>query len=428
MSSKRLLELLGQVDDRYVAESDPTARPGRQSWMKWGALAACAAVVLLAGTVLGRLPNGPFNPPPVEESAPVGETPPVSESPSIIETPPVIATPPAVETPMVTAPPVLVDGLPLITAGYGFPEGGGVGGAWLYQPSDQISSNPWSEAVSIDTLPVYRNPFALDDSYSVVNEADQAAIQADLERKLELWGGLGNREYNISIYFEGTACVEFSSALPIPEEFRFDHNDVTLEDATAIADYVMAEYEELLALLGVDDPVPDIEMYTYNIHGQLSCSISFYQRGETAEENLINYHFRRIHISPSLTDNGIRSLSVYYHDLSQKQGDYPIISAEQAEELLLAGHFYGSYHYIDEREAPFLPTEADIVKVELIYGSNEFHPFFQPFYQFTVALPEDCFEYYHNELGLKTYVQLFVPAVEGKYLAEMPFAGTFGNA
>ena len=119
---------------------------------------------------------------------------------------------------------------------------------------------------------------------------------------------------------------------------------------------------------------------------------------------------------------------MYYHDLSQKQGDYPIISAEQAEELLLAGHFYGSYHYIDEREAPFLPTEADIVKVELIYGSNEFHPFFQPFYQFTVALPEDCFEYYHNELGLKTYVQLFVPAVEGKYLAEMPFAGTFGNA
>jgi len=426
MSSKRLLELLGQVDDRYVAESDPTARPGRQSWMKWGALAACAAVVLLAGTVLGRLPNGPFNPPPVEESAPVGETPPVSESPSIIETPPVIATPPAVETPVVTAPPVLVDGLPLITAGYGYAEGGGGGGAWLYQPADQIISNPWTEDAQITTLPVYYNPLHTDSG----NTADEAARRGELEEKLALWDGLGELEYDIPVYLDGTARIEFSSSLPIPEEFRFDYNDVTLEDATAIADYVMAEYGELLALLGVDDPVPDIEMYTYNIHGQLSCSISFYQRGESAEENLFNYHFRRIHISPSLTDNGIRSLSVYYHDLSQKQGDYPIITVEEARELLLDGHFYGKYYL----EGPpggreiFCPAEEDIIRVELIYGNNEFHQFFQPFYQFTAELPENCYDYYDNELGLKSYGTFSVPAVEGKYLAEMPFAGTFGNS
>lgn len=55
MKSRRLLELVGQIDDRYILEAATTAKQPRRrpSWVKWGTMAACVAVLI--GLCFGSL-------------------------------------------------------------------------------------------------------------------------------------------------------------------------------------------------------------------------------------------------------------------------------------------------------------------------------------------------------------------------------------
>lgn len=49
MKSQRLLELLGEIDDRYILEAAPSGKKRRHTVLgKWGAIAACALVLLAA--------------------------------------------------------------------------------------------------------------------------------------------------------------------------------------------------------------------------------------------------------------------------------------------------------------------------------------------------------------------------------------------
>ena len=50
MKSKRLLEIFGEIDDRYIAEAAPAVRKAhnKPAWVRWGAIAACM-VLLISG-------------------------------------------------------------------------------------------------------------------------------------------------------------------------------------------------------------------------------------------------------------------------------------------------------------------------------------------------------------------------------------------
>lgn len=50
MKSQRLLELLGEIDDRYILEAAPCGKKRRRHtvWGKWGAIAACTVMLLAA--------------------------------------------------------------------------------------------------------------------------------------------------------------------------------------------------------------------------------------------------------------------------------------------------------------------------------------------------------------------------------------------
>lgn len=48
----RILDILGQVDEKYVGEAAPGKKANKKSsWMKWGALAACLCLVICAITI-----------------------------------------------------------------------------------------------------------------------------------------------------------------------------------------------------------------------------------------------------------------------------------------------------------------------------------------------------------------------------------------
>lgn len=99
---------------------------------------------------------------------------------------------------------------------------------------------------------------------------------------------------------------------------------------------------------------------------------------------------------------------VFRPDLSQKVGDYPIITLEEAAGLLANGNYITS--------VPCRMPGTDLIaKAELVYRTGSLEPYFMPYYRFYVELPE-----MEAEDGLKTYGAYYVPAVEESYLSHMP--------
>lgn len=53
MKNKRLLNIVGEIDDRHIIEAAPAAKKVRKPvWVKWGAMAACLALVVMAATMM----------------------------------------------------------------------------------------------------------------------------------------------------------------------------------------------------------------------------------------------------------------------------------------------------------------------------------------------------------------------------------------
>ena len=50
MNGKRLLEIIGEIDERHILEAAPAVRKSRSKigWVKWGGMAACMVLVLSA--------------------------------------------------------------------------------------------------------------------------------------------------------------------------------------------------------------------------------------------------------------------------------------------------------------------------------------------------------------------------------------------
>ena len=58
-------------------------------------------------------------------------------------------------------------------------------------------------------------------------------------------------------------------------------------------------------------------------------------------ERILNYNFNRLYFAA--TESGdLGAISYYNPDLSQKIGDYPIITAAEARQLLLENHYITS--------------------------------------------------------------------------------------
>ncbi len=64
MKNKRLLELIGEIDDRHIAEAAPNAKKAsRPAWLKWGVIAACLCgilIVCLAVSKIGQKNHDPL--------------------------------------------------------------------------------------------------------------------------------------------------------------------------------------------------------------------------------------------------------------------------------------------------------------------------------------------------------------------------------
>lgn len=204
-----------------------------------------------------------------------------------------------------------------------------------------------------------------------------------------------------------TATIRFDPAITLPDEYTFTHH-ATYKQFVAVAEYLKEKYKDFIEM---DKPQVNIHGGDYSIYLEQSYDIELYDGSGNIVNQIINYNFNRVAFYGNDSEK-LWLARVWQPDLSGKVGDYPIITTEEAKELLRKGNYITT---VTER---FPELEKYVAKIELQYRTGIYEQYFMPYYYFLVELPAEEFPGIEN--GLKTYGAYYVPAVKGEYLSNMP--------
>ena len=299
--------------------------------------------------------------------------------------------------------------------------------------SELVNANPWYDGCDITTLPVYKNTLNVDKIGKITNidNEEMNSLILDIakryglkENEIEITKDSGaytdslfvkDENFEIRVDPELTATIEFDPAISLPDEYNFTYYNSSYEDILTAAEYFKSKYS---SLINFKKPQINITRGDYNIYDQQSYSIEFFDSSGDLVQDIINYNFNRVTFTCDDTEDKLWLISVYEPNLSEKIGDYPIISADKAEELLANVNFISSVpsHYEMNIEV--------VRKVELVYRNIYWlDKIYMPYYKFYIEIPELENRFGH---GLKHYGAYYVPAVESKYISNMPtYDGSF---
>lgn len=387
MKSEKLFREIGAVGDDLIEEA-ASELPTRRRWALPAACAACA-VLAVAGIWIGGAAG---------DGKDVLEQPPVTTGTAQSE--PVVADPPQ-ETPQVE----LVDGLPVLTLdSEAMWNGMGFEGIWAYDISEYHSGAPELPEELPDTLPVFTNP-APGEIFELAPEEEAAQLARVREYfAAEIDAGAATAE------IWSDPRVEFEPGLTLPEEYR--DAERSLESAQTLGEYLLLTYPKWFAWM--ETPTVSVCSGDYNIYGEQSYTLYVYDAGQNAADSLTGSAYRSMRLC--LNEAGeLWLIWIDWPDLSDVIGNYPIISALEAQSLLLNGSYVSSVPYE-------VGGEDAIRDVELCYRKDQSQVWI-PYYRFWVEVSSEAAV---EQLGLNTYGAYYVPAVEGRYIANMPtYDGSF---
>lgn len=378
MNGNEFLDKMSLADPAYVEEADRPVKK-RTTWRRWGAMAACLAVLLGVGFLFFPR-SSPDVPDPVPTELP---TLPVSMGPSL--------------------------------GGYGFE------GYYVRDISDLKNTSPSQIGSLPDTLPVFRNATggyplqAATEEYKAkmltLCRSVAGRLGWDAEKTAEVWEERSDGLAPTTVTATGADGVKIevdqfmTVTISYPDRNRpFSENVLpTYDDAHKLAEKLLAEYRDLMNFA---NPQICITGGYYNIDGEQSYDIAFVETGGTQTEELLEFFFHGAEFFCN-EDGEPRIIRLRCTDLSDKVGDYPIITAQQAQAQLVAGHYITSCGWE-------MPGEAYIRKVELVYRTGEYDEYFMPYYRFYVELLEEA-----PVEGCMHLAAYYVPAVAEEYLAPL---------
>ena len=393
MRGNDFLDKMELVDPAYVEAADAKPQKRRNIWIPAGAVACCLCLLIAGVLAVGR-----FHAP--QQSGPANLEP-------------------------VTVPEVSIGGM-------------GFEGYMCHDVSELDNGNPWSAEKKITSLPVYKNgaydpsgagiPVGLGEE-EMVKQLNFAADALHLEiRSTDIAAGdfaeesgeaaAGTNPPEICAETDnGTVTVQADGeivyslpgeGLALPAEYHFTQNDTTEDEAKDVLSYLISAYGDFL-----DFKKPEaISSEDCDIYGEFNCTYQVYDASGDDLEDLLNFNFRCVNFYPN--DSGKLSIIRRNNGLlsAEKLGDYPVITAAEAEERLSAGNYQTSV------PAAFSGEES-IGRVELVYRTGRSEEILMPYYRFYVLLPESVYGA-DDEEGLKTYGAYYVPAVAEEYIADMP--------
>lgn len=428
MKPEQLMDAFGLLNDDLIEEARKSREQpikSRPSWQRWAALAACVALVAVIGVrLITPAPTGEPIPTPgsTENSQPVGGG--------------------DLDLPMLT---IQNDGA---ASGMGFE------GYLAYDIDELLDKNPWTPETTPETLPVYQNSLSYDAAgYLRSRNTDfdeMRAVLVAVAEKLE-WDVDGltitdnspDEKYKQAVtekfasvgeevpegYFYPTALIaevedvrltvdetlttriDFDPPVELPDDYNFNYY-ASSEDMALAARWLSAEFSGLLS--DMENPTLDQGIADRNIYGERDFDVVYYDASGDIEEQIIHYNFDRLEFYPN-DDGNLFLARVYRMAPAEKLGDYPLISVDEAQELLLAGSYITTVPYE-------MPGEEYIRKVELLYRTSSYEKTYLPYYRFLVELT-DLEGLMGEDKDLKTFGAYYVPAVEAKYIADMPIWG-----
>ncbi len=428
MRGTEFLDKMELIDFSYVEEADRMPVRNRYMWLRWGSMAACA--VLVTAFCLLYVPYGDTETSTETTASPTTE---LTGDTAVDDT----------ETRAETesTPPVYGNTLPLLTI---TEDMGGMGyeGYMAYDISDLVSGNPWYDGCGLTVMPVYENAIGNTDyetMYALLwevagrfgvtpgdvtytdNTPDAETRQKYVEKMKEQFGLYVTDASMISSQMECSidghqviitpwmrAKIFLKEEIVLPEGYNAKSDKY--EDHVALAEYYLETYS---SWIGLENPQIAISRGDYNIYNDRYFTIGFYEKGENLTEDIINERFYQVQFICN-DDGNLYMIQIDTPDLSCKVDDYPIISVEEATNLLRDGRYITTVPYPWENNG----TLAEhVVKVELMYRNASFEEYFMPYYRFYVELPG----WGHNDNpDMKDYGAYYVPAVEGQYIENMP--------
>ena len=288
--------------------------------------------------------------------------------------------------------------------------------------SDDIS--PWNEQIKIDKLPVYKNLlyryegqeksyFSEEDLLKVAQEYSKLLGEKiisyekftdDFNEKIVRNVIAQTQNHQISVGGDGGVSIVFKnpegltdlSAVKVKYPFLFDENDVT------------GKYQNFTV-----DGEPFGDGYKK------------YTKGETVEQSVVNYTLKNMRFTHS--ENGeIRSVNINAQQrFSEKLGDYPVISFDEAKEKLLDGQYVSSVDEVSYISSGRV-EEGFIRKVDIIYYTGNNQQLFMPYYRFYIWLDLLPFDPTGLPEDYEHYGYFYVPAVPEEYFVNYKlFDGEF---
>lgn len=299
----------------------------------------------------------------------------------------------------------------LPTLEIGAHDGGyGYEGYLAHDISELVNANPWNENISLAALPVFR--VKNDTSENKLEELITATAE---KLNLKGFGSVSNdggavfaASESIKITATDTGIfVYFKKAESLPERYNFGYY-ASYKDMKKSAGYLKNKYSALFK-----DGKYILNLYggDCDIYGRQSYHISFYKDSDDIVQKIINYNFYKTFFTPN--DNGeLELINTDLPDLGNKIGNYPVISPDKAKELLYDGKYVTS--------SPTAIKKSDkTAQTELVYRFAPWEKYYIPYYRFFVAEESTGNENLEKQ-GFKCYCAYYVPAVEEKYIANMP--------
>jgi hypothetical protein len=320
-------------------------------------------------------------------------------------------------------------------------DGMGFEGYMAYNIDELSNGNPWSENDVIETLPVFENPtlydrerqmkpirclsaaemiaiarqtagamgLTVDSVYTTPTEDDLQNFRnktEDIEDMIDETPQMAIAQCGdsvIEVDLQGRIRVTFRPTVSLPDKYSFTDNNTTQQQAEDTALYLLDKYA---AAIGMQSPALALSG-TYTYEAKKTLSYEAYESSGNIIERILGYNFNRVQFIPD-RDNTLQMINRHFQDLSHKIGDYPIITAQTARELLLEKQYTTS---VPEE----FPGEQYIARIELVYHTGMFAKVYMPFYRFLVEMPT-----MQIDNGLKTFGAFYVPAIDREFLYETP--------
>ncbi len=393
--NERLLQQLGDVNDKFIAEANPKPKKSRIKWAVIGAMGTAAAGVIIW--------QGVKNIPDKKPEKLVSETKKYGE---IIEFPENTGELEIIRT---------TD-----------PGGGGMGfeGFMAYDVSTLLDGNPSRENCEFTELPVFIEP-----SNEIYSHGNLPVYTMDeMEERLKDVAGLltdeeftpvdrhPNDDYykakagniELSMYsYSSRIYIEFENSVDLPPEYDIC-NTTDKDHAERSLEYLGEKYRDVIRM---DNPTPTV-FTDFDIYNEPLTTFALYDNSEDPLTALINYNLRKVYFYGG---RKLSTISIYNnYDYKEFAGMYPVISYDEAYEKLISGDYYTTVW--DEHYLPDGINTDEIFFTGIEYNRTNDYKYTLPYYRFLIELHPERTGDMKLADGMREFGAYYVPAVSPDYL------------